>query len=149
MTKDSVSVLNGLIEVLKDGELGFEAAAGDVSRPDLRQVLTDFSAQRGQFARALQYQVELTGEYPEVSGSVAGSVHRGWITLKAAVSKRDDLAVLEECERGEDVAVKAFTDAVAGSELGASRTIVEGQAIQIRAAHDQVRALRDGLRAAA
>lgn len=148
MTKDSVAVLNGLIETLKDGELGFEAAASDVTRPELRQVLTDFAVQRGQFARALQYQVELTGEHPEVSGSLGGTVHRGWINLKAAVAKREDLAVLEECERGEDAALKAFTDAVAGGELGASRTIVEGQAIQIRAAHDQVRALRDGLRAA-
>jgi uncharacterized protein (TIGR02284 family) len=149
MTKDSVSVLNGLIEVLKDGELGFKAAASDVSRPDLRQVLTDFAVQRGQFVRALQYQVELTGESAEDSGSVGGSVHRGWLNLKAAVASRNDLSVLEECERGEDVALKAFTDAVAGHELGASRTIVEGQAVQIRAAHDQVRALRDGLRAAA
>jgi uncharacterized protein (TIGR02284 family) len=148
MTKDSVAVLNGLIETLKDGELGFEAAASDVSQPELRQVLTDFAAQRGQFARALQYQVELTGEHPEVSGSLGGTVHRGWINLKAAVAMREDLAVLEECERGEDAALKVFTDAVAGGELGASRTIVEGQTIQIRAAHDQVRALRDGLRAA-
>jgi len=148
MTKDSVAVLNGLIETLKDGELGFQTAASDVTRPDLRQVLTDFSAQRAQFARALQYQVELTGEHPEGSGSISGTVHRGWIDVKAAVSSRDDLAVLEECERGEDVAVQAFAEAIAGDELGPSRTIVEGQATQIRAAHDQVRALRDGLRAA-
>lgn len=147
--KDSVSVLNGLIETLKDGELGFEAAAVDVTQPELRQILKDFSVQRSQFVRALQYQVELTGEHPEGSGSVAGTVHRGWINLKSALAKRDDLAVLEECERGEDTAVEAFDKALAGGELGASRPLVESQAAQIRAAHEQVRALRDGLRATA
>ena len=55
-------------------------------------------------AADLQQLVAQHGGNPEKGGTVAGAAHRGWLNLKAAVSGRTDLAILEECERGEDVA---------------------------------------------
>lgn len=143
------SVLNGLIETLKDGELGFKTAAEDVKSREIKQVLKQYSVQRAEFARALQAQVERRGEKAEDSGTVAGALHRGWITLKSSVVSRDTLAVLEECEQGEDYAVKAYREALAGQHLDGTRSLVEGQYAHIRAAHDHVRKLRDSLKPAA
>ena len=145
-TKDAGNVLNGLIETLKNGELGFKSAAEDVKTPEIKKILNQYSTQRAQFARSLQAQVEQRGEKAEDSGSIAGALHRGWINLKSAVASREALAVLEECEQGEDYAVKAYRDALAGHHLDGTRSLVEGQFAHIRAAHDHVRKLRDSLK---
>ena len=147
-TKEAGNVLNGLIETLKNGELGFKSAAEDVKTPEIKKILNQYSTQREQFARSLQAHVEQLGEKAEDSGSIAGALHRGWINLKSAVVSRDALAVLEECEQGEDYAVKAYRDALAGQHLDGTRSLVEGQFAHIRAAHDHVRKLRDSLKPA-
>ena len=143
MTQDVTTVINDLIETLKDGELGFRAAAEDVTRNDLKQLFQKYSSQRAEFARTLQKQVERSGEEAQNSGSIAGSLHRGWMGVKSSVSSRDDIAILEECERGEDSALKAFSDVLASEDTGPARSIVEDQHKQIRAAHDHIRSLRD------
>lgn len=146
MTQEASAVMNDLIESLKDGELGFGAAAADVTRADLKQVFQKYASQRAEFARTLQAQVERSGEEAEESGSFSGTLHRGWINLKSSMSSRDDIAVLEECERGEDAAVKAYKDALAKEDIGSARSIVEEQYAHVRAAHDHIRSLRDTLK---
>lgn len=37
---------------------------------------------------------------------------RGWINLKAAVTGTDGAAIITECERGDEVAVKHYEDAL-------------------------------------
>src|SRR5437868_105208 len=101
---DIVSTLNGLIETCKDGQEGFKSAAEGVERSDLKSLFFEFSQQRAHFAGELQSMVQTLGENPENSGSLAGSLHRGWIDIKSAVTGKDEKAILNECERGEDSA---------------------------------------------
>src|SRR5947209_11790361 len=103
-TKDFTSTLNNLIETCKDGEQGYRDSAEGVQRSDLRELFNEYARLRTQFASELQTQVSRLGGDPEKSGSVAGSMHRGWINLKAALTGKDDHAILAECERGEDSA---------------------------------------------
>ena len=61
-------------------------------------------------------------------GTVAGAVHRGWVSVKAALSSRDDKAVLEECERGEDAAVARYRKALNAALPADVRALLERQA---------------------
>ena len=144
-TKDAAESLNDLIEVLKDGQKGFEAAAEDAEWADLKMTFQRFSEQRARFAEDLQALVVRSGEEPQDDGTVAGALHRGWIHLKSAVATRDDLAILEECERGEDSAVESYRKALV-SDLGEAQTVVAAQAHEIQEAHDRVRSLRDAFK---
>jgi uncharacterized protein (TIGR02284 family) len=65
--------------------------------------------------------------------------------MKSAVTSRDDHAILSECERGEDSAVAEYKKAMEDdSRLSAPiREIVSRQYTEVKAAHDQVKALRD------
>jgi len=137
------SSLNELIETLKDGQMGFGEAQKDTTDPNLKLVFSEYSAQRASFVTELERFVSKEGVLPEDSGSVAGSLHRGWINLKATVSSREDLAILEECERGEDSAVETYEDAISAGALGQAESVVVAQLTKIRAAHDRVRGLRD------
>lgn len=142
--KTTLKTLNDLIEVLKDGEEGFKTAASDVKVPDLNLVFTRYAVQRAEFASELQARVLALGADVETTGSVAGSIHRGWINLKAALSSNEPHAVLAEAERGEDSAVAAYRKALEQNELDAStRDVIGRQYADVKAAHDHVKMLRD------
>lgn len=141
----NTSVLNNLIETLKDGQEGFRAASEDVKSPDLKSLFSEFSLQRSSFAGELQSLVHDLGEgEPEDSGSVGGALHRGWIDLKSAITSHDDHAILSECERGEDVAVAAYRKALEDPDISAPvADTLQRQYGDVKAAHDRVKALRD------
>ncbi len=70
-------------------------------------------------------------------------MHRGWMNLRTAITSNDEKAVLEECERGEDHAVKAYREATSKLLPEPSRTIVDRQAGDVLRAHDTMRSMRD------
>ncbi len=142
--KKAVDSLNELIEVCEDGAKGFESAAGGVKDSSLRTLLEQLSNERYHYVADLQAEVRGLGGEAEEKGSTVGALHRGWIGLKAAVTGRDDRAILVECERGEDTAKEAFKKAVDGAELpGTVLPIVQRQLVQIEVDHDRIKALRD------
>ena len=97
-------------------------------------------------ATELQQLVTRLGGRPENRGSVAGTVHRGWVNLKAAVAGRDDLAILEECERGEDVAKAHYGKALETTLPDDIRQVVKRQYEGVIHNHDQIRDLRERYR---
>ena len=142
-TSDITSTLNELIETCKDGQEGFKQAAEGVERSDLKSLFFEFSQQRAHFAGELQEMVQSLGEEPETSGSTAGALHRGWINLKAAITGKDEQAVLNECERGEDSAKNTYKDALEKPFPTAILNVIRDQYESIQMAHDRVKALRD------
>src|SRR5438046_1774854 len=142
--KEAISTINSLIETLKDGEKGFEEAAGAVKDLQLKSLFREYSQQRHRFATELQTQARNMGEFePEKSSSAAGAMHRAWINLKSAVTSGDDKSILSECERGEDSAVHEDEEAMQDDMTGQAREIVARQFTEIKSAHDRVKHLRD------
>lgn len=141
----NTSVLNDLIETLKDGQEGFRVASEDVESPELKTLFNQFSLQRSSFAGELQSLARDFGQHdPEEKSSVAGALHRGWINIKAALSSHDEHAVLAECERGEDVAVAAYKKALEDPDISSTVSdTLRRQYTDVKAAHDRVKALRD------
>jgi uncharacterized protein (TIGR02284 family) len=140
---DVISTLNGLIETCKDGQDGFKEAAEGVERSDLKSLFYEFSQQRSQFAGELQSLVQSLGGDPENTGSVAAAIHRGWINIKSAVTGKDEAAILNECERGEDSAKNAYKSALEEALPANVAETVQTQYVSVQAAHDRIKALRD------
>lgn len=147
--EDVVSTLNNLIETCKDGQEGYQQAAEGVEKSDLKSLFYEYSQQRSKYAGELQSLVREMGGDPEKSGSVAGALHRGWIDIKSAVTGKDETAILNEAERGEDAAKKAYKDALNSDLPENVRSVVERQAEGVKQAHDKIRNLRDSANAAA
>ena len=140
---DVISTLNGLIETCKDGQEGFKQAAEGVERADLKKLFYEFSQQRAGYVGDLQSLVQTLGGDPEKSGSIAGAVHRGWINIKSAVTGKDEGAILNECERGEDSAKNAYKDALDMVLPVYIQQTLQTQYSGVQQAHDRVKALRD------
>ena len=144
--KEIISTINNLIETLKDGQEGFKQASEAVKDSNLKSIFSEFSLQRSKFAGELQAQAVQMGESnPEdSSSSTAGAMHRAWINLKSAITSGDDHAVLAECERGEDSAIKEYKEAMEGDDLSAPvREIVAQQYTEVKSSHDRIKQLRD------
>jgi uncharacterized protein (TIGR02284 family) len=137
-------LIHNLIETLKDGQEGFKQAAENVKDPQLKSLFDDYSQQRARFIVELRSKAQSPDERePDVSGSATGALHRGWINLKAALSRGDDHAILAECERGEDSAVEEYQKALDDGLSAPVREIVSRQYVEIKATHDRIRDLRD------
>ncbi|PZP26160.1 MULTISPECIES: PA2169 family four-helix-bundle protein [Pseudomonas] len=145
--KEVISVLNDLIETSKDGEEGFRTCAEDIKNAELKALFVSRSQACASAATELQQVVRSLGGDPETSTSVSADLHRRWVDLKSIITGKDEESILNECERGEDVAMKSYKNALSKDLPANIRSIVEKQFEGVQRNHDQVKALRDIARA--
>ncbi|MCY7376376.1 MAG: PA2169 family four-helix-bundle protein [Pyrinomonadaceae bacterium] len=143
-----ISTLNGLVETCKDGQEGFKQAAEGIESSSLKSVFYEIGQQRARYAGELQALVREMGGDPETTSSTAGALHRSWINIKSLVTGKDEAGILNEVERGEDSAKKAYKDALAENLPANVKTVVQKQADEVMTAHDKIRDLRDSANAA-
>lgn len=137
----AIQCLNGLIETCRDGEKGFQAAAEQIQDGDLKQLCQNYAQQRARFVADLQIAVRRLGGDPESNGSIAGALHRGWMSMKGAVTGNSDEALIAEAERGEDIAKASYEKALQADLPLDVQAVVERQYIQVKEAHDRIRSL--------
>jgi uncharacterized protein (TIGR02284 family) len=146
-TSTDVKITRDLLQTLVDGADGFGKAAEKLAkddRPDIATKFREYSNQRTQLASELRTVAAKYGDRLDESGSVAATVHRGWMTLKDALAGSDPGGVLDAAEQGEDHAVSEYDKALEEKDISAElRTVVERQYATVKHTHDDVRALRD------
>jgi uncharacterized protein (TIGR02284 family) len=143
--KETIKVLNDLIETSKDGEAGFKDLAENTNNAELKGV---FTADTASGAAELQAYVRQLGGEAETTTSVAGDLHRRWVDLKSAITGKDDVALLNEAERGEDVAKKSYTKALENKDVTPeAHALIQKQFEGVMRNHDKIKALRDAARA--
>ena len=135
----TIAILNQLIETCKEGQEGFLAAASRIPDGDLKALLESYSRQRGQFVGELQEEVRRRGGDAESTGGAIGTRGRGWID--EAVAGDEERAIITECERGEDAALKNYQAAIAADLPEDVLARVQQHYTQICETHDLMRAL--------
>lgn len=140
---DVVDVLNDLIENCKDGEYGFNSCAEHAKAAELKSVFSARADECRRAAEELQTQVVALGGKPADGGTAAGALHRGWVAVRGTLTTYDDHAMLEECERGEDTAVRRYREALEKPLPEDIRSLVERHLLGAQRNHDQIKALRD------
>jgi uncharacterized protein (TIGR02284 family) len=140
-TEEAISVLNELIQTCEDGAEGFKKAAADVQESSLKSLFAGYSTQRSRFAAELRTVVETHGGKPADSGHASGALHRGWMSIKEAVGDKDK-AIIDECEAGEDAAIKAYKEAFAKNLPGVAGELISRQFADVQESHNRVRALK-------
>ncbi len=142
---DDKNVAKDLVETLKDGERGFKSAAKKLRDSDHAQwavVLERLSTQRAGFCNEI---VELGHQYNDdvdASGSAAATLHRGWLSLKDALTGDDAGSVLGAAVTGEDHAVSEYEKALKADLSAGFREVVSRQHQAIVQARDEVKNLQ-------
>src|SRR6478672_7183201 len=142
---DDAQAAKDLVETLKDGENGFASAAEklrDSDRPEWATTLDRLSEQRAGFRREIVALGHEYGEDVDESGSAAAALHRGWISLKDAMTGDDAGSVLGAAVSGEDHAVSEYEKALEQDLSAGFREVVSRQHATVVAARDEVKALQ-------
>ena len=120
MSNDA-KVSKNIVEVLEDGKKGFDHAAdklAESNRADLAPMFREH-------------------------GSVKGTIHRGWMAVKDALSGSDPDGILDAAEQGEDHAVDSYKKALDEDISPELKDVLRRQMGTVQATHDQVKALRN------
>jgi len=140
---ETTTNLNRLIEVCLDGQKGYREAADHIDNADYRHMFSELSQQRARFAVELQTLVASMGEQPEDHSTTRAALHRAMIDVKAALTGGGMKAVLQEVERGEDIAVDTYEEIVELALPSDAHEVVQRQYAAVKEAHDRMKALRD------
>lgn len=137
-----IDTINNLISICRDGELGYKTAADRLNTDDnLRSDFMAYSTQRGEFASQWQHQLETLGVAPPKSGSIVGDLHRGWINLRQALAGNEREAIVAECIRGEEAALKAYSEAAASDLPSSILQLSNSQSREIATIYERLRVI--------
>jgi uncharacterized protein (TIGR02284 family) len=143
---DEISTLNTLLTTLIDSITGYEDAAANAEGSRFQQLFRERAGERQRVVESLRSEVRRLGGEPEDGGSFLGKTHQRFLDLKAAVTGRDDKAIINEVERGEDYLKEKFEAAISSGHLsGESRAAVESAYQSVRSGHDQISQLKHGM----
>ena len=149
-SQGEISTLNTLTATLIDSVTGYEDAATNADGNRFQEIFRTRAHERNRLVDDLRAEVRRLGGNPEDDGSFLGKTHQRFLDLKAAVTGRDDQAVINEVERGEDYLKEKFESALNGDTLsGDSRSVVERVYQSVRSGHDQISQIKHGLEAGA
>ena len=144
--KETIEVLNDLIQINNDRIVGYERAIKETKPEDddLKVFFATMISESHQIKIALATEVQVLGAEVEQGTTTSGKIYRAWMDVKAVFTGHDRHAVLENCEAGEDAAQRAYETALNHEDLPAFiRELLRDQQQVLRASHDDIRALRD------
>lgn len=143
---DAIDTLNDLLETCRDGEYGFRECAEHTKALDIKTVLNQRASECRFAATELEAMIKQMGSEPDEGGTVSAALHRGWVAVKGTLSGYSDYDMLDECERGEDVALARYRKARKQTLPASAMTLVVKQAEGVQRNHDQIKAMRDALK---
>jgi uncharacterized protein (TIGR02284 family) len=145
---DNISTLNTLIATTIDSITGYEDSAQNIDNERFREIFRQRANERQEVVEQLRAEVRRLGGDPDSDGSFMGKAHQRFEDLKAAVTGRDEKAIINEVERGEDYLKDKFETALNADTLsGESRAVVERCYQSVRSGHDQMSQLKHGMEA--
>ena len=145
-TSHDIRTLNGLIATTIDSVDGYRTSAQDVENPRFAELFSARASERSSVAEQLRAEVTRLGGNPEDDGTILAAGHRAFVNLKSAVTGRDDQAIVNEVERGEDHIKAKFEEALKDDNLSPqSRTLVETAFGSVKAGHDEMSNLKHNL----
>jgi uncharacterized protein (TIGR02284 family) len=145
-TDHDIHVLNSLIKTTLDSRKGFQDAAEDAESTHFASFFSDFAQRRAEAAAVMQEEVRALGGNPEDDSSFLGAAHRTFLSLKEMFVSRDDKAIVDEVERGEDYIKEKFQEALADNDLGdAARAAIMRANESVQAGHARASELKHSL----
>jgi uncharacterized protein (TIGR02284 family) len=142
----NAEILNDLIQINNDRIVGYQKAVEELSPEDsdLKSLFNEMIIQSQRIKSDLVQEVQVLGHDADTGTTNSGKIYRAWMDVKAVFTGHDRETVLNNCEFGEDAAQKAYKTALETEGLSLNlSTLITAQKTDLRASHDQIKALRD------
>ena len=143
----SPAQVRSLVTTLIDSVNGYRDAAAQAEGTQFQELFRSMADERSAVVEDLRREVvEVDGDAPD-DGSIMGKTHQRFMDLKAALTGRDDRAIINEVERGEDYLKDKF-EAVTADQEGMSPSLqaaVQRAWESVREGHDKISQLKHSL----
>ena len=145
-TRETIEVLNDLMQINNDRITGYERAIRETKSDDddLKILYATMIAESHRNKIALATELQALGAEVEQGTTTSGKIYRGWMDVKAIFTGHNRDTILSNCEAVEDATQRAYHTALEHEALPAYiRELLVRQEEALRSNHDEIRALRD------
>jgi uncharacterized protein (TIGR02284 family) len=142
-----LGTLETLTTTLIDSINGYRDAAEHAEGTRFQEIFRRNADERSRIVEDLRSEIRRLGGNAPDDGSFLGATHQRFLDLKAAVTGRDDQAIVNEVERGEDYLKEKFEAALNADIAPETRSVIERAYQSVRQGHDQISSLKHGLEA--
>lgn len=145
--KDIVNLLSTLLETSRDGEFGFQWSAEHATTDSLKLVFLTRAKDCALAASELQCMLRVRGWAATSVNGTADTPHRGWVSSQCDLAGHPDQCLLEDAQRGEDVALSRYREVLQDERLPPElRSVLEIQFEGARRNQNQIRELCNQVR---
>ena len=145
-TKDTIEVLNDLLQINNDRITGYEKAIRETKSEDedLKIFYATMIAESHRNKIALATEVQALGAEVETGTTTSGKIYRAWMDVKAVFTGHNRHTILSNCEAVEEATQRAYRTALEREALPAYiRELLVRQEEAMRSNHEEIRTMRD------
>ena len=147
INQDLREILNDLVKINNDRIEGYNRAIkeSEPSDVDMKTLYKKMADQSQHYVAELSREVVKLGGDPTNGTTNAGKIYRAWMDVKSAVTGNDRHSILASNEFGEDVAQKAYKEALTSDEALSVdvRQLIANQQASLKESHDLIKKYRD------
>ena len=146
-TKETIEVLNDLIQINNDRITGYEKAIKETKPEDddLKVLYATMIAESHRIKIALATEVQSMGAEVEQGTTTGGKIYRAWMDVKAMFAGNDRQTVLANCESGEQAVQRAYRMALNRDLPTYIRELLTRQQEALYASMGEIRSMREQL----
>jgi len=142
-----VAQVNKIIQTNLDRRAGYEKARKEVRDPQLQNLFDECASQSNRYVSELEPVVTQFGGTPVTDTSTTSDMYRAWMDVKSALASNNAKAVLQSCEKGEDIALSAYREITNQQQETAFdpgiHQMLRQQHAGIESMHEKIKSLRD------
>lgn len=137
------STLKDLIEILRDSQHGYKELGHRLQNAEVKQIFLEETQRRAEYAAELENELHRMGVHDvNVSLSRSGKARLLWGEIQASMAGGQK-ALLSTAMRGDEVAEKAYADALKEDLPLPLREMLDRQRAHIQRRQDKIKALHD------
>jgi len=133
--------LSNIIDICKDGALGYDTAADNLKDTVYHTIFHRMAQQRKLFIEEVKEEANKLGVELETNGTTKGFFHRTWLSTKATFSPETIESVIDSAMRGEKEAVKVYEENINETIPAFLKEKLVGQLDLVKGAMNQLKGL--------
>ncbi|HWB91370.1 MAG TPA: PA2169 family four-helix-bundle protein [Puia sp.] len=144
-TRDTIEVLNDLIQINNDRIIGYEKAIRETkpADTDLKILYASMIAESHRMKIALATEVQTLGAEIEQGPTTSGKIYRTWMEVKTLFTGNSRHVVLRNCEHNEESAQRAYRVALNHDLPSYIHQLLTRQQETLKASLEEIRSVKE------
>ena len=144
-SKETIEVLNDLIQINNDRIIGYEKAIRETKPEDtdLKILYASMVAESHRMKVALATEVQTLGAEIEQGPTTSGKIYTTWMDVKAVFTGYSRQSILMNCERNEEHTQRAYRMALNHELPSYIRELLDRQQETLKASMEEIRSVKE------